>query len=341
MSAGLAIQPRKRSHHVMEAPLDGSYPGDSPLPNQPLVSPNKSDDDVQFISSQPVKRQKTVKSAFKLVSTTTQSPIHDPLSQVQVEAHPKALCHHTNSPGPAFHPVDFEARAVTYDTGVNSTQERRVSTGMVGLPSNLYEEETPHATRGTSLPALDMFAFDQPLRRPRTISSPPLSPKQLPPPTSTPLLQAMMSMEDGNEDFHKHPHERLNIQHEKMPHDHAVYGAHPVAKVAVSRPTTPLEATSSKPMSLDGTPPKPASSASKHTTVQWRSPSDSWTETSLPDLHAAGPTVSSRQSPGSSIADDESQSPCLSDTYNAVPTPAIPTLTFTIHGDGSYQYAAV
>lgn len=58
--------------------------------------------------------------------------------------------------------------------------DRRVSTGMVGLPSDFNAMELTSALRGVSLPVLERFALDQPFRKPRPLSPPELSPKQLP-----------------------------------------------------------------------------------------------------------------------------------------------------------------
>ncbi|KAI1409409.1 hypothetical protein F5Y13DRAFT_170371 [Hypoxylon sp. FL1857] len=58
--------------------------------------------------------------------------------------------------------------------------DRRISTGMVGLPSDINAMELASALRGVSLPVLEKFVLNQPLRKPRPMSPPELSPKQLP-----------------------------------------------------------------------------------------------------------------------------------------------------------------
>ncbi|KAI0598302.1 hypothetical protein F4775DRAFT_592564 [Biscogniauxia sp. FL1348] len=143
---------------AQEAP--SRNPGMSPCSN--LVTPSKrSDDDIQFISSNPVKRRKI--SGQKIKN----------------HGHPELIL-------PSGLPVPVTPAYIP-PTEVGEA-ERRVSTGMVGLPSDINAMELTCALRGVSLPVLENFVLDQPLRRPRPVSSPELSPKQLPhtklPPTS-------------------------------------------------------------------------------------------------------------------------------------------------------------
>ncbi|KAI0022730.1 hypothetical protein F4780DRAFT_164910 [Xylariomycetidae sp. FL0641] len=114
----------------------------------------RSDDDIQFISSKPVKRRKI----------SEQKP---ELAPPQQSGFAPVL------PGP----VDPNAMPLA---NYPRELERRVSTGMVGLPSDLNAMELTSALRGVSLPVLENFVLDQPIRRHRPVSSPELSPKQLP-----------------------------------------------------------------------------------------------------------------------------------------------------------------
>ncbi|KAI2469354.1 hypothetical protein F4781DRAFT_220174 [Annulohypoxylon bovei var. microspora] len=127
----------------------GECPSVSTVPKS--VVPSKrpdDDDDIQFISSQPVKRQKMA----------------EPMPQ------------QSNMPTMPIAP--------TLPIAIPSTElrdsERRISTGMVGLPSDINVMELTSALRGVSLPVLEKFALNQPFRKPRPPSSPELSPKQLP-----------------------------------------------------------------------------------------------------------------------------------------------------------------
>ncbi|KAI0161603.1 hypothetical protein GGR52DRAFT_130175 [Hypoxylon sp. FL1284] len=125
-----------------------------PLPNPQAASmPSKrSDDDIQIISCKPVKRRKLSNEAS------------EPVPQQQcLPAVPVASLAPIAMPPP-------EPR----DT------ERRISTGMVGLPSDFGAMDLTCSLRGASLPVLDNFALDQPFRKPRALSPPELSPTQLP-----------------------------------------------------------------------------------------------------------------------------------------------------------------
>ncbi|KAI1633970.1 hypothetical protein F4809DRAFT_652190 [Biscogniauxia mediterranea] len=136
---------------AQEAP--SCNPGMSPCSN--LVTPSKrsDDDDIQFISSNPVKRRKISRQKIKNHGYPELIPSSVPPVPVT----------------PAYIPPTELGEA-----------ERRVSTGMVGLPSDINAMELTCALRGVSLPVLENFVLDQPLRRPRPVPSPELSPKQLP-----------------------------------------------------------------------------------------------------------------------------------------------------------------
>ncbi|KAI1386318.1 uncharacterized protein F4822DRAFT_312292 [Hypoxylon trugodes] len=118
---------------------------------RPIIPSKRSDDDIQFISSKPVKRQRT--------GEQRQMPA---LQEHEVPAIPIIA--------PPIAVPPFELRG----------SDRRVSTGMVGLPSDFSVMELTSALRGVSLPVLEKFALDQPPRKPRPLSPPELSPKQLP-----------------------------------------------------------------------------------------------------------------------------------------------------------------
>ncbi|KAI1210822.1 uncharacterized protein F4807DRAFT_40268 [Annulohypoxylon truncatum] len=127
----------------------GGCPSLSTAPNS--VTPSKrpdDDDDIQFISSQPVKRQKMAEH----VAQKHNMPVIPIAPTISVAIPPTEL----------------------------RDSDRRISTGMVGLPSDINVMELTSALRGVSLPVLEKFVLDQPFRKPRPPSPPELSPKQLP-----------------------------------------------------------------------------------------------------------------------------------------------------------------
>ncbi|KAI0014321.1 hypothetical protein F4779DRAFT_559249 [Xylariaceae sp. FL0662B] len=155
---------------IGECSLPTSFPN-------PVVTPSKrSDDDIQFISSKPVKRRKI----------SDEKPKPTPQKQVV--------------PGILTAPIPPVSAPTNNDTREG---ERRVSTGMVGLPSDFHAMELTCALRGVSLPVLENFTLDQPFRRPRPASPPELSPKQLPQ-TISPTMLNINSNHNGPEVFGLH-----------------------------------------------------------------------------------------------------------------------------------------
>ncbi|KAI1377512.1 hypothetical protein F4677DRAFT_414642 [Hypoxylon crocopeplum] len=126
----------------------------SSLVPKPVIPSKRSDDDIQFISSQPVKRRRV----------SEQRPEPTPLQQNDPAMHIAPV----SIPPVGLPPIEFR------------DSERRISTGIVGLPSDFNALELTCALRGVSLPVLEKFVLDQPLRKPRPLSPPELSPKQLP-----------------------------------------------------------------------------------------------------------------------------------------------------------------
>ncbi|KAI0152331.1 hypothetical protein F4776DRAFT_24145 [Hypoxylon sp. NC0597] len=145
----------------------------SSIPKSVVPSKRSSeDDDIQFISSNPVKKQKI-----------SEHISHSTLQQHDVPAQPLA---------PMFPMVvpPIELR----------DSDRRISTGMVGLPSDINAMELASALRGVSLPMLENFVLNQPFRKPRPLSPPELSPKQLPQ-TIVPPMLGISTMDDGPGSF--------------------------------------------------------------------------------------------------------------------------------------------
>ncbi|KAI8961633.1 hypothetical protein F5Y11DRAFT_222334 [Daldinia sp. FL1419] len=117
-----------------------------------VIPAKRSDDEVQFISSKPVKRRKPSDQAPKPT-----------VQQQNISTTP-------NTPVPPVSSQSLEFK----------DSDRRISTGMVGLPSDFNTMELTSMLRGVSLPVLERFVLNQPPRGPRPPSSPELSPKQLP-----------------------------------------------------------------------------------------------------------------------------------------------------------------
>ncbi|KAF7523028.1 hypothetical protein G7054_g11913 [Neopestalotiopsis clavispora] len=179
---------------------------------QSRVPSKRSDDDIQFISSQPVKKQKVAQTKLKIkvTNSSTTGPSYHAIQPQQ--QHQSPFQHSDQLPNQMspyavpeiqLTPAPVVALAGNGGQQQNKTnayaQDRRISTGMVGLPSDFHDTEAADAMRGVSLPlaaCLDSFVLNQPASRPRPMSSPPLSPKQLCPTTPFSMLDATMSSPD-------------------------------------------------------------------------------------------------------------------------------------------------
>ncbi|KAI1105822.1 hypothetical protein F4804DRAFT_303124 [Jackrogersella minutella] len=150
----------------------------------PSKRPDDDDDDIQFISSKPVKRQ-------KMNEYVPEPPLH------QHNSPPIPLTPILPTPIP---PPELR------------DSDRRVSTGMVGLPSDINVMELTSALRGVSLPVLEKFVLNQPSRKPRPLSPPELSPKQLPHTIAPAMLRTNINNNGpGNIRFPTAPMTRMPI----------------------------------------------------------------------------------------------------------------------------------
>ncbi|KAF2966349.1 hypothetical protein GQX73_g7226 [Xylaria multiplex] len=131
----------------------------------------EDDDDIQFISEKPVKRRRI--SEKKSTITKLQQPMT-----------PFAATPNTESTA-ALNPSTVATEMSENDL---KNMERRLSTGMVGLQPDIHAVELTYALRGVSMPVLENFVLDQPFRKPRPLSPPELSPKQLPSTISSAML---------------------------------------------------------------------------------------------------------------------------------------------------------
>ncbi|KAI1815501.1 hypothetical protein GGS20DRAFT_576156 [Poronia punctata] len=125
------------------------------------------DDDIQFICEKPVKRRRT-SNAEK-----TDTPVAPQL--VRSSPPPVVLMTPISPIFPDLLATEEQARNGPRDT------ERRLSTGMVCLPTDSEAVQLTYALRGVSMPVLNNFTFAQPQRhRPPNPPSPSLSPRQHP-----------------------------------------------------------------------------------------------------------------------------------------------------------------
>lgn len=181
--------PKNVNHHFKMPPTAPSH-----ICSTSSVVPSKrSDDDVQFVSSRPVKKQKVSQTRLQ-IKVTPPAPSRY-LLEHQPQHHSQVVTHSSSQFSPAIvptiqltpaHCMEDSNHELAKKSG--SPPERRVSTGMVGLPSDFHELEAASTMRGVSLPlsaCLDNFVLNQPSGRARPISSPPLSPRQLP--SATPI----------------------------------------------------------------------------------------------------------------------------------------------------------
>ena len=205
------------SDHIMAqnhapGPSSIAMPPTTTAPPSVIPSKRSDDDDVQFISSQPVKRRRVSDKKRQMECHPPQchppqcAPPGPPVSFPNM---PPA-CGPVHMPEPFPNPMTFPMpmHMPMYDTSDTSEaspgSERRLSTGMVGLPSDMQAVELTYGIRGVSLPVLENFVFDQPRRGPRPPSSPELSPKQLPPQTISPAELSLHACGDPAADHSLH-----------------------------------------------------------------------------------------------------------------------------------------
>ncbi|KAI3331562.1 hypothetical protein HD806DRAFT_518566 [Xylariaceae sp. AK1471] len=227
----------------------------------------EDDDDIQFLSEKPVKRRRISEK-----QPATPLVPHQPMISFAVPV----------VPNPPVTPMQTP-------TSDSRDTERRLSTGMVGLPSDLHAMELTYALRGVSMPVLENFVLDQPLRKPRPSSPPELSPKQLP---ST-ISPAMLNVQNGpsaSEAFSlqassnsprvcpSSSQKPCQVEKPAMTPEitKTAAGTDPIHSVETpinpKSPTTPTSSTASKGITLKNTsmppPPLPCSEASQHQPCQ-------------------------------------------------------------------------
>ncbi|RWA14064.1 hypothetical protein EKO27_g1014 [Xylaria grammica] len=151
---------------------------------------DEDDDDIQFISEKPVKRRRISEKQPTTAIPTLQQPM------IPFAAIPDAAS--TVVPN-----IPTVATQVPENDLKN--MERRLSTGMVGLPSDIHAVELTYALRGVSMPVLENFVLNQPFRKPRPPSPPELSPKQLPSTISPAMISVQSDQPVPTADFEKPP----------------------------------------------------------------------------------------------------------------------------------------
>ncbi|RYP89431.1 hypothetical protein DL770_004401 [Monosporascus sp. CRB-9-2] len=246
----------------------GELPPTYTAPNATIIPSKRSDDDVQFISSKPVKRRK--------ISEQKPGPTCQPQFSVSTTPAPLAI------PAPAPAPVPVPAVPFSVPTttqAVNGPKEgahaseRRLSTGMVGLPSDMHAVELTYGIRGVSLPVLENFVLNQPPRRPRPMSPPELSPKTLPQTISPAMLSIHTQNRPGEYGLQETPHQEIescrtseNIVESTTPHqesqnlESATEQLH-VLNMPINQPAPPVASSGVPKQSdakLSSMPPPPA-----------------------------------------------------------------------------------
>ncbi|KAI1351515.1 hypothetical protein F5Y01DRAFT_121645 [Xylaria sp. FL0043] len=147
-----------QNHYCQHPPSNAVTPSKRPI--------DEDDDDIQFISEKPVKKRRTSEKRHAVPAT----------ERPQI---PYAAALGTAATDPTIAPSVPAVVSQMPDVDSRDT-ERRLSTGMVGLPHDRQAVELTYALRGVSMPVLANFVLDQPFRKSRLPSPPELSPKQLP-----------------------------------------------------------------------------------------------------------------------------------------------------------------
>ncbi|KAK8060358.1 hypothetical protein PG996_010288 [Apiospora saccharicola] len=126
----------------------------------PAKRPDTDIDDVQFISSKPVKRQKVDHPTNGPVASTVQvRPIQpQPQPDVQQVSQPVPQMGSSLMAPIASAPIAGD-EASWSSSEVNYSHDRRTTTGMVGLPSGFSDWEAIFGYRGCSLPELEAYTY--------------------------------------------------------------------------------------------------------------------------------------------------------------------------------------
>ncbi|KAK8033319.1 hypothetical protein PG991_002717 [Apiospora marii] len=153
------------------------------IPVIPAKRPDTEIDDVQFISSKPVKRQKVEHPTASPVANTVPvqpvQPLPQPNSQPVSQSVPRMDC--DNSLTTPITSAPIAGNETTWlNSEINYSHDRRTTTGMVGLPSGFSDWEAIFGYRGCSLPELEGYSMSAVRHKPAIISSPAISPKHIP-----------------------------------------------------------------------------------------------------------------------------------------------------------------
>ncbi|KAI0392036.1 hypothetical protein F5Y17DRAFT_438243 [Xylariaceae sp. FL0594] len=150
---------------VQPDPHGHMYPQPTALtvPSKRGAEQNDDDDDIQFISENPVKRRR--------MDQKQQQPVTLPMPTEP-----------TITPAAGVAPVVSGCPMAPTEPSASKSSEmdRRVSTGMVVLTTHLDPTALYPALRPVSMPELENYVFGQAVHQPRLPVSPALSPKSLP-----------------------------------------------------------------------------------------------------------------------------------------------------------------
>ncbi|KAK8127557.1 hypothetical protein PG984_008665 [Apiospora sp. TS-2023a] len=170
------------------------------IPVIPAKRPDTETDDVQFISSKPVKRQKLAHPTTGPVASTVHvRPVQpQPQPDVQQVSQPVPQMGSSLMTPIAAAPIAGD-EASWPSSEVNYSHDRRTTTGMVGLPSGFSDWEAIFGYRGCSLPELEAYSMTATRHKPAIISSPAISPKHIPQTLASKPLQSQDAPSESNE----------------------------------------------------------------------------------------------------------------------------------------------
>lgn len=172
------------------------------VPLIPAKRPDPAVDDVQFISSNPVKRQKvehpTASPVANAVPVQPIQPQPQPDPQPVTQSIPRMGCDNSLTTPNTAAPVAGNETSWP-NSEINYSHDRRTTTGMVGLPSGFSDWEAIFGYRGCSLPELEGYSMSAVRQKPAIMSSPAISPKHIPQTLDSKPLQPVSATGESNE----------------------------------------------------------------------------------------------------------------------------------------------
>lgn len=134
-----------RNYAIEESPHAVIHPSERPADPPSKRPADEDDDEIQFISERPVKRRR-MSEKQPAISMSRQPMI--PLA--------------TDAAGASNTGPNLSMAATPMPSNEPRDTERRLSTGMVGLPSDIQAMELTYALRGVSMPVLETSFLTSP-----------------------------------------------------------------------------------------------------------------------------------------------------------------------------------